>query len=511
MDFLPVYLNMTKNNIAVKAVATVTVFSVFTRGLAFIFKIYLAQALGAEAMGLYQICLSLFYLFASLSASGLPLVLSRKTAENAALGKKEDPSLFSSTLVMGVSVALATILVLFLAKPILPRLAGNPKTLPLLLVMLPAVFSTTIYSVIRGWFWGRKQFTYFSITETAEELLRILFSVLFVSGIIAGVSGAYGIALAFTVSDFSVAVILLIMFFVKGGRISKPAKIKEIFLPALPISAMRVFGSLIATLLAVMLPARLAAAGMSVSEATASFGRIAGMANPLILAPNAIISSLAIVLIPEMSASGAKKEYITLNRHINSGINFSLLISGVFIAAYLPLGKYITQFLFKDTISGEYLMYATFLMIPMCISQMTQSALNSIGMEFKAFKNYLIGTVFMLLAIYFLPKYIGIYASAVASFLSMTINSVVNIFSLRKRTGYTPAFWKILVMTLIFLFPSAFFAYSVYGLCKGIGVFGLAFAIIAGCLMYGVLCVVTDLVDIKGFLRMKFKKRAFMF
>lgn len=498
---------MEKINKVFKAVATVTVFSVFTRALSFIFKIYLSRTLGAEAMGLYQISLTLFYLFASLSASGIPLVLSRKTAENAALNKKQDFSLFSSALILGICVSVATVGVLFLCKPILPKLMSDEKTLPLFLIMLPAIISTTVYCVIRSWFWGKKQFTYFSITETVEELLRILFSVIFVSGVLSGISGAYGIALAFTISDFVVAVLLLIMFFAKGGKITKPANIKEILLPAMPISAMRIFGSLVSTLVAVILPIMLISSGMSVGEATASFGRIAGMANPLLLAPNAIISSLAIVLIPEMSATGVKNEYTALNRHINSGINFAFLISGFFMVCYFALGREITVTLFNDSVSGEYLRVATFLMLPMAINQMTQSALNSTGMEMKAFINYIAGTAVMLLIIFITPRYIGIYAAAAASMGSLIVTSILNIVSLHKRTGFTPAFIKLFVMVFIYLIPCAYFTSTLYSLLSGLKAFGLVIALAGGCLMYAVLCIVTDVVDIKGFIRMKLRGR----
>ena len=58
---------MKKAKKVVGAVATVTVFGVFTRLIGFLFKIYLSRVLGAEALGVYQIALSVFFLFSSLS------------------------------------------------------------------------------------------------------------------------------------------------------------------------------------------------------------------------------------------------------------------------------------------------------------------------------------------------------------------------------------------------------------------------------------------------------------
>ena len=136
--------------------ATVTVFSVFTRGLSFIFKIYLSRALGAETVGLYQICISMFYLFACLSSSGIPLVLSRKTAEQRALNNDDNHSLFSSALILGICISVVTVVILTVSKPYLPRLLSDPKIVPMFIIMAPAIISTTIYNIIRGWFWEEK-------------------------------------------------------------------------------------------------------------------------------------------------------------------------------------------------------------------------------------------------------------------------------------------------------------------------------------------------------------------
>ncbi|MEG1608869.1 MAG: oligosaccharide flippase family protein, partial [Clostridia bacterium] len=60
-----------------KAFATISLISVVTRLISFIFKIYLSRKLGAEILGLYQICFSILGLFSCLSASGIPVTLSR--------------------------------------------------------------------------------------------------------------------------------------------------------------------------------------------------------------------------------------------------------------------------------------------------------------------------------------------------------------------------------------------------------------------------------------------------
>lgn len=486
------------------AVATVGIFSVFTKIISFIFKIYLSRTLGAGVIGLYQIAISVFYLFASLSSSGLPLVLSRKIAEDNALKKNNSFSFFTAAFIMGLIISLSTIFILWIFNKHLNFLFSDPMAYPLFLIMLPALLSTFIYSIIRGFLWGKKEFAAISITETLEEVLRIVFSVIFISGAISAISGAYAIAVAFTVSDVIIAIILISLYFIKGGQIEKPSSLKDILIPSLPVTSMRIFASLVGTLIAIILPARLLVAGMTVAEATATYGRITGMANPFLLAPNAIISSLAIVLIPEMSANGAKKEFSKLNKHLTNGINFSLLISGIFMVVFIALGEEITTLLYNDRISGKYLEYAAFMMLPMCINQLTQSALNSIGKEYNSFINYIIGNILMVVCIYFLPKYLGIYSVAVATMLCLLITSTLNVYILRKFTNFSLSFVKYLIMVLVFVLLSTFFTESINNLLYiKLGIWANILSGILGALMYIGLCLATRLVDIKGFMKLR--------
>lgn len=484
-----------------KAVATVTAYSIFTKILSFIFKIYLSRELGAEVIGLYQICISVFFLFASLSSSGLPLVLSRKIAESRALDhSKQERDLLSSTLIMGLCLTISCILILYLLKNHLSILFSDKRSLPLFLVMIPALLTTTIYSIIRSYFWGRKEFNYFAFTEMLEEVLRIVFSVFLISGVISAITGAYTVIYAFLISDILIAIVLIALYIHKGGRFSKGTKFKEIFFPSLPLTAMRVFGSLSITFIALLLPYRLMQSGISMNEATAIYGRISGMAAPLMLAPMSLIGSMSIVLIPEMSEKGIKKEYLGLNKQVNSALEFSILISGLFMLAYIALGEEITVLIFKDSQSGKYLEVACLIMLPISVSQITQSAIHSLGLERKSFTNYMIGSIFLFLSIYFLPPYIGMYSVAVATFLSLFVTTVLNIIVLIKHTNFDLTFMRTLFIVIVLIVPSSYFTKTLNSLINPyLGVISVLISISAGMAMYCILNLMLDTVRISSF------------
>ena len=481
-----------------QAVATITAYSISTKIISLIFKIYTSRVLGAEMMGLYQICTSVFYLFASLTASGLPLVLSRKIAEGRAINNTDgNAELLTGALIVGGAVSLVMIGLLYLLRDYLGSLFSDKRSLPLFMIIMPALFSTTVYYIIRSYFWGSKQYSRFAFTEMLEEVMRIVISVLLIVGIISSVSGAYTVTYAFLISDILICIILIIMYFSYGGRLSKKPKYKEVIKPALPITLMRIFSSLSVTFVALLFPLRLMQSGLTMGEATASYGRISGMANPLILAPMSFLGALSVVLIPEMSEKCAKKEFPALNRQINNGLEFSFLISGLFLLCYIALGEQITALLYKDANSGKYLQWASFLMMPLALSQLIQSAMHSMGLERKSFTNYIIGTLAMFACVYFLPPYLGIYSVALASFLSLTISGILNLLTLKKYTGLKMEFLRSLLVSMVFALVCAYFANSLYSLIQGVmGSFALVLSLAAGAAMYAAFAVATDTVKL---------------
>ncbi|MEG1612845.1 MAG: oligosaccharide flippase family protein [Clostridia bacterium] len=416
-----------------KAVAVVTIYSVITRFLSFLFKIYLSRSLGAEVVGLYQICLSVFFLMVAFSASGLPLVLSRKIAEDLANGGRRANKYLTATLVMSVGISSFIVLIFFIFKNNLTFIFADKRAMPLFLIMLPALFSTCIYTSVRGWFWGHRDYNAFSLAELIEEVFRIAFSVLLAGGLLGWITGAKAIALAFTISDFACAAVLIMLFLKRKGRFERPSNYIELLRPSVPITAMRIFGGLIASLTALVVPAMLVKNGMPSSIATATFGRVAGMAMPLLMAPTTLTGALAIVLIPEIATASTKNDLSYLQSRIDGSLLFSLFISSLFCVLYIPFGREVGEIVFNDTIAGDFLANSAILLFPIGLNQISLSMLNSLGLEKKSFKNYIVGTVLLLTCIFILPKYIGVYAIAVGSGVCFTISAALNIKMLSTR------------------------------------------------------------------------------
>ena len=159
-----------------KAFFTVTSVSVVTRGISFIFKIFISRelclglgiwvsrGLGAGVMGVYQICFSVFAMFAALAAGGIPVTLSRITAETQALGDlKAQRSAVTTAMMISLMISMAVCTVFYSFPSLLDLLFSDARCRKLFLIILPTMIATSVSAVIRRWFWGGQIYFVFSL------------------------------------------------------------------------------------------------------------------------------------------------------------------------------------------------------------------------------------------------------------------------------------------------------------------------------------------------------------
>lgn len=436
------------NNTA-RSFTIVTGFSIATRALSFIFKIWISRALGAETVGLYQIAMSVMMMLFTLT-SGAPTVLSRKVAEATGDIKRQN-SLATASLILGFAVSTSLFGIFFGLRSKLGFLFSDDRCLPIFLIMLPTLVTSTLYASFRSWFWGRKKFLAFSSTELLDEIVKILLSAVFAGGVVATITPAQGIALAMTLSDAVCVLALAVIYFLSGGRLAKPHGFKELTISTVPLSATRIITSLTTSFTALIIPQLLTKYGMSVAEATAEYGRASGMALPLIMAPVMFISSLSVVLIPDVAQLKAVGELDGVRKKLSGALSFGMIVAAAFFVLYLPLGKHIGAMLFKDAKAGEFVSYCSPLLFPIAIAQVTTPMLNSLGKEKITFISSLVGAILTVPCIFFLPKFVGVYAMAIGSGTCFVFISAMNLIALKKYIGSfgSPAkFLKILAFAI---------------------------------------------------------------
>lgn len=423
-----------KNNIY-KSAAQVTIFSTVEKALSFLYRIVLSRTIGAEGLGIYQICLTVFAVFLTAASSGVPVTVSRlmakSTAKNDLKGKH---SVVTAGILCTLVITVPAAIILFFGRNAFGFLFSDKRCINIFIILLPGLVLTAVYSVIRGSFWGNKQFLPYSVIELLEDAVMVICGVILVIGAPDPVSGARYAVIAVLISYVFSFIVSIGWYLTSGGKFANPKKqLKPLIASSAPVTAMRTSASLLNSAVAFLLPALLIAGGASSSEAMSLFGVAVGMAVPILFMPASAIGSIAVVVAPELSENYYRGNSVAVKKDVEKTVGASVFIGVMIVPFLFALGGAIGEFLYSSQMCGEIVTYSSFIVLPMCISMMTNTVLNSMNCEKQTLIYFIIGAAAMLLCIGALTPLIGVYSYVGGLACSNIISVALNLRLLKKK------------------------------------------------------------------------------
>jgi stage V sporulation protein B len=415
-----------------KSVAVITAFAVATRAIGFLFRVFLSRIMSPDLLGVYQLALSVFTVFLTLVASGLPLAISKRVAMNLRRG------VVAAGLVISIVTAVVACAVVFVLGDLLTPIFGDARCIPILIALVPSTIAAGIYCSLRAVWWGERRFFLLGLTELMDQILRVVVFAVMLGFAFFFVDMAQIAAISYTVA-FAIAAVVVAVIYVKISKLpaqsgERPAQYKPILKSALPITFVRVITSITVPIISVLIIKRLVACGWDTRAAMSAFGILMGMTMPMLGIPQTVIGSLSTALVPDLAKNFGDKNTGHVRGQIGNALKFTLFVNFLLIPVYMGLGLGIGLFIFDNAQSGIYISHFAWAMIPMSISSITTAILNSLGAETKAMKNYLLGALFLFASIWFLPQFIDIGALVVGIGLCMTIAGSMNLIMIQKIT-----------------------------------------------------------------------------
>ncbi len=442
-----------------RSAAIVTVFSTIEKALSFFYRIVLSRIIGAEGLGIYQICLSVFAVFLTAASSGIPVTVSRLIAKNGANGdiKGKNAAVTAgivATLIFTVPIAL----ILLFGRNMLGFLFSDDRSKNIFLILIPGLILTSIYAVMRGSFWGNKQFLPYSIIELLEDAVMVVLGCILVYGVADPVLGAERATIAVLVSYVFSFIVSLFWYFKKGGKLANPKRqLKPLFASSLPITAMRTSTSVMNSAVAILLPLLLMKAyGLNNSEAISLYGIAIGMSVPILFIPSSLIGSISVVVAPELSENFYKKKTSLIRYDVEKSVKAAIFIATLLVPVLFILGDEIGSLLYSNELSGQIVHNCAFILLPMCIAMITTTILNSMNCEKKTLLYYFFGAAAMLISILAMTKFIGVYSYMLGLALSFIITGAFNLRLLKKQCPDIKYF-KYLMHSLIVIISACVF------------------------------------------------------
>ena len=425
-------------NTVYKNASIVTGLSVAERGLGFLYRIVLSRLIGAEGLGLYQVALSLFGLFLTVGTGGIPITVSRMISKcKAEKDLQGEKNALSAGLLGCLLLSLPFALVFGLFGEKMTFLFSDTRSLPVFRILLIGLCLSCVYAVFRGYFWGNKNFLTPSLLEISEEAVMVIAGLCLLQAVPSPAVGAERAAWAVVLSYLFSSTASALCFFARGGKLSSPkTELKPLFNASLPITSVRASTSLVTSAVAVLLPAMLVRAGMDEREAVKLFGIVTGMVFPILFIPSTLLGSLSLVLTPELAEDYYRKDYARLKKNILRGLRFAFFLSCALIPFFASLGKEVGLLAFANQTAGEMIEKSGVILLPMSLTMISSSMLNSIGFEKQTFIFFFVGAAALLLSVLLLPPLCGAYAYLIGLGLSYLLTAVCNLVFLYKKCSF---------------------------------------------------------------------------
>lgn len=438
--------------------------NIITMFMDFYYNIRITKYIGAEGMGLFQMAMSILMVVLVISIGGIPTAVTKLIAEE----KSKNNSFYIDKILKIAMILVFSILgliVMFLlvwSETIALKVFKDENMSIYIYLLIPAVILISIGSVLRGYYYGLRMIKIPSISQILECISK-LFLVLFVFYYIHPVEPKYGTMIALASISIGEGFNLFYLLTMKGktksehsidiynlGNLNILSQISSI---AIPIGIANLLAVLLRFINTLLIPKKLIEIGFSNTDAVATFGRIMGMAMPLITLPFMITSAIGIIILPNLSENMAIKNYSIVKSQILFAIKITLLFSIPLAGLYAFSSKSIALVLYNDLKLSEYICIMSYNTIFLSLQNTLSNILCGLNKQTNATINKLIGASFQIFAIYFLignPKF-GINGFFIGFYLSSLTICILNFYTLKNmmklKIDYLNLFLKPIIGT----------------------------------------------------------------
>lgn len=382
------------------------------------FSLYISGKIGSQAMGVFQLVMSVYGFGVTLAASGINLAATRLVAEELVRKIPQVRAVMVRCLQYCLCFGLFAAVLLFASAQWVGTvwLANGDTVLPLRFMGITLPF-VSMSSALSGYFTAVRRVSKNAVVLVLEQLVKIGFAV----GMLTlfppvGLQDACMILIGagFFAELFSFTMSFLLYFLDRRryrfrGR-GRQGITKDLCAIALPIAFSAYIRSGLVTLKNLLVPVQLGKYGASNGDALSTFGLLHGVVLPVIFFPASFLSAFANLIVPELAECRALCQDISSNRRVHYLVGrmfqmtllFSICVAGIFFF----FSEEISQAVCKEPLAGEYLRIFAVLIPVMYMDTMVDSMLKGLGEQVSSMRyNIIDAMVCVVLVIVLLPRY----------------------------------------------------------------------------------------------------------
>lgn len=453
----------------IKGAIIVFTASITTRILGFIFRVFLADTLNAQGMGIFQLIMSLYMLIVTFATAGISFSVSRMISENIAIKNKKNPKTIIRISILwafSLGVLISIFLLAFKEKIAVLVLHEQKTTLSIFWLAFSIPF-IAVSSCVKGYFYAKRKPLLPSMAFIFEQILKMLFVVVMfkIFNTQDLEKSCAIIAMGMTISEISSCLITYFIYIKsreektkeKFEKSNKILILKNVLKISVPIQLSSSFNALLRLVESILIIECLNIFTKGdVEYATASYGIIKGMVLPLIMFPTSFLQSIITVLIPELSGATAKGNKIAVKKACEKSLQLTTIL-GIFVSAiFVKFPFEIASIFYKNPEVAPILQKLSLLCPIIYVQLICMGILNAIGEQITSFKyNILEGALRIILILLLVPKG-GINSFLISMFIVESFSLALYSTKLFKVTYFPLCINKILFKPVFSIVLSCF-------------------------------------------------------
>ena len=426
----------------IKNVSFMTVFAFLLRSFGLSFSVYLSNKIGAEAMGTYHLILSVYFFSVTLATSGIGLTVTKLVSEELAKGNRGTVRflLHKALKYCLFCSGVAFVLLVLLARVLVEKVFfGQITAAPFYMLALGLPF-ISVSSALSGYFIAIRKSGKTTFGQLWEQVLKMGFTVFLLS--FADTSDLTAtscvLVLGGTASEILTSGFYYFLYRFEERKImpkKQKGQWKRIFSFCVPIALSSYLRSGLSSLKQLLIPNRLTASGLS--DGVAQYGRVNGMVFPILMFPQAMLSSFASLIVPEITEQHTLGRQKNLKRILSKIFQVTLLFSVAVGGILLCFSNKLCLFFYGNTETAIYLRLLAPLVVIMYLDDIVDAVLKGINCQVTVVRiNILDSAVGICLMWWLLPVY-GIRGYLTVIAVGEILNGTLSIITLIRHTDCT--------------------------------------------------------------------------
>ena len=399
------------------------------------FNIYFTSIIGAQNTGMFHLIFSVYGFMLTFSVSGTGITVTRLVSEAAAADVRSAASIVRRCCAVCLCTSCtAAAAVIFGSNFVSRAVTGSDDAalgFILLGISLPCAATSGVF---RGYFMAVRRVGFVTLSQLVEEGASALITIFMLFRLrdtdMAYISAIFGIS----ASAFVGVLIDFVMYRAQtedrfsNTRISVPYR--SILSISVPIALGSYLRSALVSVENVLIPGRLALSG--VDSALARYGTIKGMSMPLMYFPAVFISAFASMLVTELADRNASRKTNGIKYISQKACEYTLYFSFMIAAVLFLWGGGIANFFYPGSDVGQYLVYLSFLVIPMYLDSVVDSMLKGLNQQMSSLLYNIIDSVLRIALIWFIIPQYGVTAYIIILYASEIFNLTLSIARLAR-------------------------------------------------------------------------------